>query len=108
MKVKWSSGGDPAVRAAPQRLGNEPRGEESSQAPNLFEATGGPRTSSTYFWTHLVEGGQSGAPAELGNEPHRQQTDAGSSAGRIADPYINLDFFFWKRKVSKVVLLLLK
>ena len=105
LKVKWSSGGDPAVRAAPQRLGNEPRGEESSQAPKSSfghkSFQGGRRTERTFISTHLVEAGWARVPgggAKLGNEPHgqRQRTDAGSSAERITytDPYINLDLKF--------------
>ena len=86
-----------------RRTGPEAAGEEGSQAPKLllavnpFTAAGGPKGRLFRTTCVGVEVGQSGAPAELGNEPHRQQTDAGSSAGRIADPYINLDFFLEKK-----------
>ena len=85
------SGGDQAVRAAPQRLGSEPH-EEGSQAPESSfgykSFQGGRRTERTLISTHLVEAGWARVPgggAKLGNEPHgqRQRTDAGSSAGRI-------------------------
>ncbi len=83
-----------------------PRGEEGSQEPEpsfgykTFQ--GGRRTERTFISTHLVEAGWARVPgggAKLGNEPpgQRQQTEAGSSAGRIADPYINLDFFLEKK-----------
>ena len=110
------SGGDQAVRAAPQRLGNRPRGEESSQAPESSfgykSFQGGRRTERRFISTHLVEAGWvPGGGAKLGNEPHgqRQRTDAGSSAERITytDPYINLDLKVENLKILKVVLLLL-
>ena len=53
---------------------------------------GGRRTERTFISTHLVEAGWARVPgggAKLGNEP---QTDAGSSAERITDQYINLEF----------------
>ena len=95
------SGGDPADRARSSRRRGQP-GAKTSFGYKSFHS--GRRTErafiSNYFWTHLVEGGQSGAPAELGNDPtasDSRQTHAGNSAERITDPYINLDFF-WKRK----------
>ena len=81
-----------------RRTGPEAAGEEGSQGPKLllainpFTAAGGPKGRLFRTTCVGVEVGQSGSTAELGNEPHRQQTDAGSSrAERIADPYINLD-----------------
>ena len=83
-----------------RRTGPEAAGEEGSQGPKLllainpFTAAGGPKGRLFRTTCVGVEVGQSGAPAELGNEPpHGQRTDAGGSsrAERIADPYINLD-----------------
>ena len=90
-----------------RRTGPEAAGEEGSQGPKLllainpFTAAGGPKGRLFRTTCVGVEVGQSGAPAELGNEPphgQRQWTDAGGSsrAERITDPYINLDLKFQK------------
>ena len=76
-------------------------GTQGSQEPKSSfgykSFQGGRRTERTLISTHLVEAGWARVPgggAKLGNEPHgqRQRTDAGSSAERITDPYINLEF----------------
>ena len=107
MKVKWSSGGDPAVRAAPQRLGNEPhearraaRSQNLLLAINPFREVGGPKGRLfQLIWSRPAgQGCQEVAPSlETSPTASDKRTDAGSSrAERITytDPYINLDLKF--------------
>ena len=74
-----------------RRTGPEAAGEEGSQGPKLllainpFTAAGGPKGRLFRTTCVGVEVGQSGAPAELGNEPHTAsdsgQTPAAGPSG---------------------------